>query len=116
MSGEPAAVTGVAERVPAPVLVLAGIVSVQFGGALAQTLIPVIGAGGSVVLRLLFATAMLLVLVRPRWRGHSRRAWLTGRQGWSLVVVRAANIHGRDQDVHARLRRGHQDATARYPV
>ena len=66
-----------ADRVPAPLLVLAGIVSVQFGGALAQTLIPVIGAGGSVVMRLLFATALLLVLVRPRWRGHSRRAWST---------------------------------------
>ncbi|MGB7817959.1 MAG: EamA family transporter [Ornithinibacter sp.] len=69
--------TSRAERVPAPLLVLAGIVSVQFGGALAQTLIPVIGAGGSVVMRLLFATAMLLVIVRPRWRGHSRRAWWT---------------------------------------
>lgn len=69
--------TSAADRVPAPVLVLAGIVSVQFGGALAQTLVPVIGAGGSVVMRLLFATALLLVLVRPRWRGHSRRAWLT---------------------------------------
>ena len=70
-------VTSRAERVPAPLLVLAGIVSVQFGGALAQTLIPVIGAGGSVVMRLLFATAMLLAIVRPRWRGHSRRAWGT---------------------------------------
>lgn len=56
---------------------LAGIVSVQFGGALAATLVPLIGAGGSVVLRLLFASALLLVFVRPRWRGHSRRAWLT---------------------------------------
>ena len=69
--------TSAADRVPAPLLVLAGIVSVQFGGALAATLVPVIGAGGSVVLRLLFATALLLILVRPRWRGHSRRAWLT---------------------------------------
>ncbi|MDF3044297.1 MAG: hypothetical protein K0R30_525 [Ornithinibacter sp.] len=58
-------------------LVLAGIVSVQFGGALAQTLIPVIGAGGSVVMRLLFATVLLLAFVRPRWRGHSRGAWAT---------------------------------------
>ncbi|WP_392545408.1 DMT family transporter [Oryzobacter telluris] len=56
---------------------MAGVVSVQFGGALAQTLVPVIGAGGSVVMRLIFATALLLVFVRPRWRGHSRRAWLT---------------------------------------
>ncbi len=69
--------TNAADRVPAPVLVLAGIVSVQFGGALAATLVPVIGAGGSVVMRLIFATLLLLVLVRPRWRGHSRRAWLT---------------------------------------
>jgi inner membrane transporter RhtA len=70
-------VTSAAERVPAPLLVLAGIVSVQFGGALAQTLIPVIGAGGSVVMRLLFATGLLLAFVRPRWPGHSRRAWAT---------------------------------------
>ena len=28
-------------------------------------------------MRLLFATVLLLVMVRPRWRGHSRRAWLT---------------------------------------
>ena len=69
--------TSAADRVPAPLLVLAGIVSVQFGGALAATLVPVIGAGGSVVLRLLFASALLLLFVRPRWRGHSRRAWLT---------------------------------------
>ena len=69
--------TSAADRVPAPLLVLACIVSVQFGGALAATLVPLIGAGGSVVLRLLFASALLLVFVRPRWRGHSRRAWLT---------------------------------------
>lgn len=69
--------TSAADRVPAPLLVLAGIVSVQFGGALAQTLVPVIGAGGSVVMRLAFATVLLLAVVRPRWRGHSRRAWAT---------------------------------------
>ncbi|MGL5927848.1 MAG: EamA family transporter [Dermatophilaceae bacterium] len=64
-------------RVPAPLLVLGGIVSVQFGGALAATLVPVLGAAGSVVLRLLFATGLLLAVARPRWRGHSRRAWMT---------------------------------------
>lgn len=57
-------------------LVLGGILSVQFGSAVAQTLVPVIGAGGAVVLRLSFATAILLVIVRPRWTGHSRQAWL----------------------------------------
>jgi inner membrane transporter RhtA len=81
-------VTSAADRVPAPVLVLAGIVSVQFGGALAQTLVPVIGAGGSVVMRLLFATALLLVIVRPRWRGHTRTAWLTvGAFGVALGLM-----------------------------
>lgn len=68
-------------RAPRPstpiLLVLGGILSVQFGSALAQTLVTVIGAGGAVVLRLAFATAILLAVVRPRWRGHSRQAWLT---------------------------------------
>lgn len=49
----------------------------QFGGALAATLVPQIGAGPTVVMRLLFATIILLAIVRPRWRGHSRRARLT---------------------------------------
>ena len=63
--------------VPAPLLVFAGVVSVQFGGALAATLVPEIGSGGSVVMRLLFATVILVAIARPRFRGHSRRAWLT---------------------------------------
>lgn len=58
-------------------LVLTAIVSVQFGGALAATLVPEIGAGGSVTLRLVFATAILWAIARPRVRGHSRAAWLT---------------------------------------
>lgn len=58
-------------------LVLAAIVSVQFGGALAATLVPEIGAGGSVTLRLVFATAILWAIARPRLRGHGRAAWAT---------------------------------------
>lgn len=57
-------------------LVLTAIVSVQFGGALAATLVPRIGAGGSVLLRLLFATVILVAVARPRLRGRSRQAWL----------------------------------------
>ena len=66
-------------RTPAQplLLVLTAIVSVQFGGALAATLVPEIGAGGSVTLRLVFATAILWAIARPRVRGHSRAAWLT---------------------------------------
>lgn len=63
--------------VPAPLLVLGAVLSVQFGGALAATLVPQIGAAGSVILRLGFATILLLAIARPRWRGHSRRAWVT---------------------------------------
>jgi inner membrane transporter RhtA len=63
--------------VPAPLLVLAAVVSVQFGGALAATLVPTIGAPGSVTLRLLFAALVLGAVARPRLRGHSRSAWLT---------------------------------------
>ncbi|MGQ5636431.1 MULTISPECIES: EamA family transporter [unclassified Streptomyces] len=58
-------------------LVLAGGISVQFGGALAVTLMPRAGALGVVTLRLLAAAAVLLVVCRPRLRGHSRTDWGT---------------------------------------
>nr|WP_069769573.1 EamA family transporter [Streptomyces sp. LUP30] len=58
-------------------LVLAGGVSVQFGGALAVTLMPRAGALGVVALRLLVAAVVLLVVCRPRLRGHSRADWGT---------------------------------------
>ncbi|MEV5933810.1 EamA family transporter [Streptomyces sp. NPDC093250] len=58
-------------------LVLAGGVSVQFGGALAVTLMPRAGALGVVSLRLLVAALVLIVLCRPRLRGHSRADWGT---------------------------------------
>lgn len=85
---------GLASRVPAPVLVLLGILSVQFGGALAATLVPVIGAAGSVTLRLLIATLILLAVARPRLRGHNRQAWVTvvlfglalGAMNWSFYA------------------------------
>ncbi|MEV7859575.1 EamA family transporter [Streptomyces hirsutus] len=58
-------------------LVLAGGISVQFGGALAVTLMPRAGALGVVTLRLLVAAIVLLVVCRPRLRGHSRADWTT---------------------------------------
>ncbi|MEU1478134.1 EamA family transporter [Streptomyces sp. NPDC005760] len=58
-------------------LVLAGGVSVQFGAALAVTLMPRAGALGVVTLRLLAAALVLLALCRPRLRGHSRTDWGT---------------------------------------
>jgi inner membrane transporter RhtA len=50
---------------------------VQFGGALAVTLMPRAGALGVVTLRLLVAAVVLLVVCRPRLRGHSRTDWGT---------------------------------------
>ncbi|MFF9816598.1 DMT family transporter [Streptomyces sp. NPDC014006] len=58
-------------------LVLAGGISVQFGGALAVTLMPRAGALGVVSLRLLVAAVVLLLVCRPRLRGHSRADWVT---------------------------------------
>ncbi|GGS28994.1 EamA family transporter [Streptomyces griseoviridis] len=58
-------------------LVLAGGLSVQFGGALAVTLMPRAGALGIVTLRLAVAAVVLLLVCRPRLRGHSRADWGT---------------------------------------
>lgn len=79
------------DAVPAPVLVLGGVVSVQFGGALAATLVPEIGAAGSVLLRLVIATTLLLAIARPRIRGHSRRDLTTvGCFGLALGLMNFA--------------------------
>lgn len=83
-----------ADLVPAPLLVLGGVVSVQFGGALAATLVPEIGAGASVLVRLLFAAGIMLLIARPRLRGHTREAWSTvllfglalGGMNWSFYA------------------------------
>jgi inner membrane transporter RhtA len=57
--------------------VLAGGVSVQFGAALAVLLMPRAGALGVVTLRLMAAAVVLLLVCRPRLRGHSRADWGT---------------------------------------
>ncbi|MFE0981460.1 EamA family transporter [Streptomyces rochei] len=58
-------------------LVLAGGLSVQFGAALAVSLMPRAGALGVVTLRLVVAAVVLLLVCRPRLRGHSRADWGT---------------------------------------
>ncbi|MDX3801959.1 EamA family transporter [Streptomyces sp. AK04-3B] len=76
-SGAPAAGPGRFGSLGPVGLVLAGGISVQFGGALAVTLMPRAGALGVVALRLLVAAVVLLVVCRPRLRGHSRADWGT---------------------------------------
>ncbi|USQ82182.1 EamA family transporter [Ornithinimicrobium faecis] len=56
---------------------MVAVLSVQFGGALAATLLPLVGVLGSVLLRIVLAALLLLALVRPRWRGRSRADWIT---------------------------------------
>ncbi|MER7758817.1 EamA family transporter [Streptomyces sp. NPDC097619] len=62
----------------APVaLVIGAGVSVQFGAALAVTLMPKAGAAGVVALRLAAAAVVLLLVCRPKVRGYGRADWGT---------------------------------------
>ena len=69
--------TTVRERttVPAPLLVLAAIASVQVGSAIARTLFDDLGAAGITLLRLFIAAVIVGVVVRPRVGGWSSAAW-----------------------------------------
>ena len=63
-------------RVPAPLLVLVAIASVQLGSAVARTLFDELGAGGSTLLRLGLSALLLLAVLRPAVRSWSRDQWL----------------------------------------
>jgi inner membrane transporter RhtA len=54
------------------VLVLAGVASVQFGSAFAKGLFDEVGAGGTVLLRVLSAAIVLALIWRPRVSGLGR--------------------------------------------
>ncbi|WP_407700726.1 EamA family transporter [Streptomyces endophyticus] len=77
-------------------LVLAGCISVQFGAALAVSLMPRAGAIGVVTLRLVVAAVVMLVVCRPKLRGHSRADWGTvlafgiAMGGMNLLFYQAA--------------------------
>lgn len=58
-------------------MVLGGVVSVQFGGALAAKLIERIGAPGAVSLRLALAVPILLLIARPALRNRTKRDLLS---------------------------------------
>jgi inner membrane transporter RhtA len=66
--------------IPAPALVLLGIVSVQVGSALAKQLFDEVGSFGTVALRLFFAAAVLMLLWRPS------PALLVDRDAWPVVL------------------------------
>lgn len=61
-----------ADAVPPPALVLIGVATVQFGSAVATTLFDDVGPGGTVMMRIAFASVVLLAVSRPPLRGHPR--------------------------------------------
>ncbi|MDT7550522.1 MAG: inner rane transporter RhtA [Actinomycetota bacterium] len=63
------------DRLPAPLLVLVAIASVQCGSAVARGLFDDLGAAGVTLLRLGLASLLLLLVLRPRVRSWSRAAW-----------------------------------------
>lgn len=62
------------DRTPAQALVLSGVVSIQFGAALAATLFDDLGASGTSALRLGFAGLVMLLVVRPSVRDRTPEA------------------------------------------
>jgi inner membrane transporter RhtA len=79
-------------------IVLAAIVSVQIGAALATTLFDQLGPGGAVLLRSLFAAVALVAVWRPSVRGHTRREW-------RLVVAYAVALSAMNLSFYAALDR-----------
>lgn len=64
------------------------VASVQFGAAIAKTLFDSLGPGGTVFVRITFAALVLVLLVRPRLRGHGRTGYLVaGLFGLALAAM-----------------------------
>ncbi|MEH0937795.1 EamA family transporter [Micromonospora psammae] len=66
-----------AGRAGAVGLVLGGALSVNFGSAVAALLFPRAGVAGTVTLRLALGALLMLLVCRPRLRGHDRTDWLS---------------------------------------
>lgn len=64
-----------ARSTTAVAFVVVGLACQEVGAALAVGLFPHAGPLGMVMLRLFFSAAVLLLIARPRWRGHTGRAW-----------------------------------------
>src|SRR3712207_962188 len=75
-------------RIPAVWLVIAGIVSVQFGAAIAKDLFTVVPPTAMVWLRLVTSAVVFLVVARLQVRGRSRQDWLVALGfGMSLMTM-----------------------------
>ncbi len=60
---------------PAIVLVVVGLACQEVGASLAVLLFPAFGPLGVVMLRLVFSAALLLLIARPKLRGHTAAGW-----------------------------------------
>ncbi|WP_253904250.1 EamA family transporter [Arthrobacter sp. Br18] len=85
-------------HVPAPVLMLVAVLSVQFGAALARTQFEAVGPTGAVLLRLLFGALILLVVVRPKVYRWTRQQWAAAAvlgialAGMNTLIYRAIDV------------------------
>jgi inner membrane transporter RhtA len=78
----------VRKTLPAPVLVLGGVASVQSGAAVATRLFPQAGPGGTVWLRLGLSALLLLAIARPSLRGRAAAdLWLAVAFGVALAAM-----------------------------
>jgi inner membrane transporter RhtA len=75
-----------ASATPAVALVIVGLACQEVGAAIAVLLFPEVGPLGMVMLRLGFSAVLLLLIARPRVRGHSRDGWLAVL-GFGLVLA-----------------------------
>jgi len=73
------------DRVPAPLLALTAMVSVQLGAAIAKTHFDDVGAVGAAALRLVIGAVVLALVVRPRVRHWTRAQWV-GAVGLGLAL------------------------------
>jgi inner membrane transporter RhtA len=64
------------DRIPAVWLVIGGILSVQFGAAIAKDLFGLVPPTAMVWMRLVTSAVIFVLVVRPRLRGHRRQDWL----------------------------------------
>ncbi|HET9649095.1 MAG TPA: EamA family transporter [Microlunatus sp.] len=76
------------DRIPAVWLVITGILSVQFGAAIAKSLFPLVPPTAMVWLRLATSSIIFWIVARPRLRGRTRGDWLVALGfGVSLVTM-----------------------------
>ena len=76
-------ITSLMDVIPPPGLVLLAIISIQVGAAIAKQLFPVLGAQGTVAIRIIFSAILLLLVARGRVRSYGQ----TFAENWGLLLI-----------------------------